>query len=91
MISRLVGYLKRSSPPLQLRKRQLPGVDPTVEARDMDDWMVVDCGNVIVNVMDAGALGGRVVLKVAPAASCHSASPCVLCRGARGVCAGELL
>lgn len=25
----------------------------------MDDWMVVDCGNVIVNVMDAGALGAE--------------------------------
>ena len=39
----------------QLRKRRLPGIDPTVEARDMDDWMIVDCGNVVVNVFDAGA------------------------------------
>jgi ribosome-associated protein len=38
-----------------LRKRRLPGVDATVEARDMDDWMLVDCGNVIVSVMDADA------------------------------------
>ena len=42
------------SPSLQLRKRRLPGVDATVEAREMDDWMVVDAGNIIVNVMDAG-------------------------------------
>lgn len=36
-----------------LRKRALPGVDAGVEARDMDDWMIVDCGSVIVNIMDA--------------------------------------
>jgi ribosome-associated protein len=38
-----------------LRKRKLKGIDPTVEAREMDDWMVVDCGNIIVNVMDEEA------------------------------------
>jgi len=39
-----------------LRKRRLPGIaDPGVEARDMDDWMLVDCGNLIVSVMDAEA------------------------------------
>jgi ribosome-associated protein len=38
-----------------LRRRALPGVDATVEARDMDDWMVVDAGNIIVNIMDADA------------------------------------
>lgn len=38
-----------------LRKRKLKGIDPTVEARDLDDWMIVDCGNIIVNVMDADA------------------------------------
>ena len=38
-----------------LRRRALPGVDATVEARDMDDWMVVDAGNIIINVMDADA------------------------------------
>jgi ribosomal silencing factor RsfS len=27
-----------------------------VEGLDMDDWMVVDCGDIIVNVMDAGTL-----------------------------------
>jgi len=37
------------------RRRALPGVDATVEARDMDDWMVVDAGNIIVNIMDADA------------------------------------
>lgn len=38
-----------------LRKRRLPGIDATVEARDMDDWMVVDAGNVIVNIMASDA------------------------------------
>lgn len=38
-----------------LRRRRLPGLDAHVEARDMDDWMVVDAGNIIVNVMDADA------------------------------------
>lgn len=38
-----------------LRKRALPGVDATAEGRDADDWIVVDCGNVIVNIMDAEA------------------------------------
>lgn len=38
-----------------LRKRRLYGINPTVEARDADDWMVVDCGNIIVSVMDAEA------------------------------------
>jgi ribosome-associated protein len=39
-----------------LRKRHLPGVDdPSVEAREMDDWMLVDCGNIIVSIMDAEA------------------------------------
>jgi ribosome-associated protein len=39
------------------RKRAPPAAqgDVAVEARDMDDWMVVDCGNIIVNVMDAEA------------------------------------
>ena len=36
-----------------LRGRALPGVDASVEGRDSDDWMVVDCGNVIVVVSDA--------------------------------------
>lgn len=31
------------------------GGDGEVEGRDMDDWMVVDCGSVIVSVMDAEA------------------------------------
>jgi ribosomal silencing factor RsfS len=26
-----------------------------VEARESDDWMLVDCGNIIVSVMDAEA------------------------------------
>lgn len=43
---------------VQLRKRKLKGVDPLVEGRDMDDWMVVDAGNIIVNIMDAGRWGG---------------------------------
>ena len=38
-----------------LRKRALPGVEAFTEGRDADDWMVVDCGNVIVNIMDAEA------------------------------------
>jgi ribosome-associated protein len=39
------------------RKRAAPGAqaEVSVEGRDMDDWMVVDCGNIIVNVMDAVA------------------------------------
>jgi len=45
------------------RKRALPSKggsggelgDGEVEGRDMDDWMVVDCGNIIVSVMDAEA------------------------------------
>ena len=41
-------------PTTQARKRRLPGVDCSVEARDMDDWMVVDAGNIIVSIMDAG-------------------------------------
>jgi len=37
-----------------LRKRALPNItEPGVENREGDDWMVVDCGNLIVNVMDA--------------------------------------
>lgn len=36
-----------------VRKRALPGVDGAVEARDMDDWMVIDAGSIIVNVMAA--------------------------------------
>ena len=36
-----------------LRKRRLYGIDSTVEARDSDDWMLVDCGNIIVSFMDA--------------------------------------
>lgn len=36
--------------------RQLPGYkNAEVEGLDMDDWMVVDCGDIIVNVMDAEA------------------------------------
>ena len=27
----------------------------------MDDWMVIDCGNIIVNVMDSGALLANVL------------------------------
>jgi ribosome-associated protein len=49
-MGRMADMLSRA-----LRKRKLPGIDHTVEARDMDDWMVVDAGNVIVNVMDAEA------------------------------------
>jgi ribosome-associated protein len=39
------------------RKRAAPGAEAevAVEGREMDDWMVVDCGNIIVNVMDAEA------------------------------------
>ena len=39
------------------RKRALPSESGPVcvEGRDMDDWMVVDCGNLIVNIMDAEA------------------------------------
>jgi Ribosomal silencing factor during starvation len=45
----------------QLRERRLPGfLNAEVEGLDMDDWMVVDCGDVIVNVMDAGTLSSRV-------------------------------
>jgi ribosome-associated protein len=41
---------------MSLRKRRLPGAeDPSVEAREMDDWMLVDCGNIIVSVMDVEA------------------------------------
>ena len=50
-------YKRPPSPSLQVRKRRLPGIDGAVEARDMDDWMVVDAGNVVVNVMDAGEQG----------------------------------
>jgi ribosome-associated protein len=38
-----------------LRKRNIPGVRASVEARDMDDWMVVDCSNIIVSIMDDNA------------------------------------
>lgn len=36
-----------------VRKRHLMGCDGQVENRTGDDWMVVDCGNIIVNIMDA--------------------------------------
>lgn len=49
-MGRMADMLSRA-----LRKRKISGVDPAVEARDMDDWMVVDAGNIIVNVMDAEA------------------------------------
>lgn len=49
-MGRMADMLSRA-----LRKRKIPGVDPAVEARDMDDWMVVDAGNIIVNIMDADA------------------------------------
>lgn len=40
----------------QLRSRKLrpSGNFPQVEGRECDDWMVVDGGNVIVNVFDEG-------------------------------------
>jgi ribosome silencing factor RsfS/YbeB/iojap len=38
-----------------LRKRNIPGVRAIVEAREMDDWMVVDCNNIIVSIMDDDA------------------------------------
>lgn len=40
-----------------LRRRRLVGLaaEPGVENRGGDDWMVVDCGNVIVCIMDAAA------------------------------------
>ena len=39
------------------RKRALPSENGPVcvEGRDMDDWMLVDCGNIIVNIMDSEA------------------------------------
>ena len=65
---------------LQLRKRRIRGVDHNVEAREMDDWMVVDAGNIIVNIMDAGAAGGAVstvvplshAMPLMPIAHCHA-------------------
>jgi len=55
---RSVAHMRRMADMVctSLRKRRLPGAeDPSVEAREMDDWMLVDCGNIIVSVMDAEA------------------------------------
>lgn len=35
-----------------LRARQIPGLEPELEGRDEDYWMVVDGGNIIVNIFD---------------------------------------
>lgn len=35
-----------------LRKRRLPDLDVVLEGRDEDYWMVVDAGNIIVNIFD---------------------------------------
>jgi ribosome-associated protein len=35
------------------KKRKLWDIEPGVEGRDCDDWMVVDCGPVIVHIFDA--------------------------------------
>lgn len=48
LASRIVGSLKTR----QLSKSVAPGVTGA-EGRDCDDWMLVDCGNLVVHLMDS--------------------------------------